>query len=141
MLKACNLFPTSQDQSSPCRGEICEDLIQTPIGFLSRVLLFLPLIPPPQFSPLLRFRQLPLLSPVSSPSSISSLSTQSVNPRRNVVPPSIAIPVRSPSAAKWTTAEDDCGGASERLSQVYLDGYDQILLARSSSCPEVHSLH
>ena len=78
--------------------------------------IFLSLIPSPQFSSLPSFVFANYLSSlVSSPlPSISSLSTQSVNPRRNV-PSSIAIPVRSSSAAKWAATTTTTTAAAKGL--------------------------
>ena len=107
------------------------DEIHATIGFRHRVILFfLSLIPSPQFSPLLRFRQLPLLPP-PPPSPLSSLSTQSVNPRRNVLS-SIAIPVRSSSAAKWTkTTTQGAKGLVKSISM------DEDMVEPNPACPLV----
>ena len=112
------------------------DEIHATIGFLHRVILFfLSLIPSPQFSPLLRFRQLPLLPP-PPPSPLSSLSTQSVNPRRNVLS-SIAIPVRSSSAAKWTkttTTTTTTEGAKGLVKSISMD---EDMVEPNPACPLV----
>ena len=97
------------------------DEIHATIGFLHRVILFfLSLIPSPQFSLLLRFRQLPLLSSPSSISTLQFIHSVSQSPAKC---PFVHRHSREKLVGcKVDEDDDDDDGRSERLSQVYLDG-------------------